>query len=118
MRRHESLFLVDIVRAADSVAGFVAGSSEERFLASDLLQSAVAYKLLIIGEAANHLPESVRERHGSVAWSDARALRNVLAHQYFGLTWPVIWRIATRNLPALRDQVDDILRSDYPEALR
>lgn len=50
--RTDDLYLADIVQAAESVSQFVAGLDETRFVADDLVRSAVLHKLTVIGEAA------------------------------------------------------------------
>ncbi len=57
--RHEgwrhALYLRDMTETADEITGFLAGFSEEQFLAGDLRQSAVLQKLSARGEAAARL---------------------------------------------------------------
>ena len=50
--RREILYLTDIVEASDHIANFIDGVTFERFQQSELIRSAVAQKLAIIGEAA------------------------------------------------------------------
>jgi len=50
--RHESLYLNDIVEAADHIAEFISGADFDAFQESEMLRSAVVQKLSIIGEAA------------------------------------------------------------------
>jgi uncharacterized protein with HEPN domain len=47
--RDEQLYLLDIVEAADAIERFLEGVTESDFDASELIQSAVVYKLTIIG---------------------------------------------------------------------
>ena len=49
--RREVLYLSDIVEAADHIAEFISGIDLDDFARSELVRSAVAQKLLIIGEA-------------------------------------------------------------------
>jgi uncharacterized protein with HEPN domain len=47
--RHESLYLTDIVEAADHIAEFIFSADIQEFQESELLRSAVVQKLAIIG---------------------------------------------------------------------
>ena len=50
--RHESLYLTDIVEAADYIAEFIEGTDFQAFQESELLRSAVVQKLAVTGEAS------------------------------------------------------------------
>jgi uncharacterized protein with HEPN domain len=64
--RHESLYLSDIVEAADYIAGIdlagidLAGIDYDTFEKSELLRSAVVQKLAMIGEAASRVSEDLK----------------------------------------------------------
>ena len=83
--RHESLYLTDIVEAADHIAEFIAGIDFRAFQQSEMLRSAVVQKLAIIGEAAARVSEELKTRHPQVPWPQIIAFRNILVHAYFGI---------------------------------
>ena len=74
-----------------------------------MLQDAVIRNLEIIGEAAKGLPESFRDSRLDVEWRKISALRNILAHAYFGIDNEVIWDLATKEVPLLQNRVRKIL---------
>ncbi len=71
----------------------------------------------MIGEAARQVDPAVRERHPQVPWRDLGAFRNLAIHDYFAVEWPLVWAIATRDVPELGQQVRAILATDYPLVL-
>lgn len=71
-----------------------------------------------IAEAARGLNAAVRDRHPQVPWSRIVAFRNVAVHEYFAIEWPTVWPVATREVPALRDQVLAVLQVEFPELAR
>jgi uncharacterized protein with HEPN domain len=73
----------------------------EGFGANDQLVAAVSYELLIIGEAAKAIPPEIQVRAQSLDWDGMRAMRNVVAHEYFGVDLKVVWETATRDVPAI-----------------
>lgn len=111
--RREELYLRDIVEAADFVAQFISGLDRSEFQESELVRSAVAHKLSIVGEAAAHVPEDVRSRHPEVPWAKIVAFRNIMIHAYFGVDWDEVWRAATRECPTLRAQVELVLHEEF-----
>ena len=74
--RLESLYLNDIVEAADHIAEFISGVEFVAFRESELLRSAVVQKLAVIGEAAGRVSEELKGRNGEVPWPQIIAFRN------------------------------------------
>jgi uncharacterized protein with HEPN domain len=111
--RREELYLRDIVDAADHTAQFIADSGPSGFRDSELVRSAVLQKLAVIGEAAARVSDELKRRHPEVPWSRIVAFRNILVHAYFGIDWDVVWLAASKQTPALRDQIAAILKAEF-----
>ena len=111
--RREELYLRDIVEAADFVAQFVDGLDRPAFQQSELIRSAVAHKLSIVGEAAARMPEEVRSRHPEIPWPKIVGFRNIMVHAYFGIDWDGVWRAATRERPALKVQIELVHEAEF-----
>ena len=109
MRRDEQR-LQDMKAALRWIADSMAGVSAKEFLSNELLRFAVAQQLTVVGEAASRLTAELKHRHPDVPWVDIAGLRNVLVHEYFGVHWPLVWKTATIDVPALETSVDEILR--------
>jgi uncharacterized protein with HEPN domain len=107
--RREILYLTDIVESADHIQTFLAGIDFEAFLNSEIIRSAVAQKLAVIGEAAGRISAATRNRAPQVPWPQIVAFRNILVHAYFGIDWEEVWRVAERRCPLLRDQIAGLL---------
>lgn len=99
--QRDSACLFDIVRACQAVAGFIAGCNEPGFRANDLLRSAVARKIEIVGEAARRLSPEFRAAHPQVPWRQIVGMRDRLIHGYDDIDWGKVWSVAAEELPAL-----------------
>ena len=62
-----------------------------------------------VGEAAKRIPETYREKHPSIPWRGLAAFRDVLIHQYAGVSIAEVWQIIDRDLSGLRDAILAIL---------
>lgn len=113
--RPEKLYLLDIVEAAEAIQRFCAPISEDAFLQDELRQSAVLQKLIIIGEAASHLPGSFRQSHSDIEWEDIVGFRNIAVHEYFAVLWQIVWNTAMQDVPVLYEKVQKILIDEYKE---
>jgi uncharacterized protein with HEPN domain len=111
--RPEKLYLTDIVEAADAIERFCGTINYDGFLGDELRRSAILQKLIVIGEAAARLSREFRETHPQVEWSDIVRFRNIAVHEYFSVNWKIVWVTATEDVPALRQQVVQILAAEY-----
>jgi uncharacterized protein with HEPN domain len=113
--RREELYLADLIDNARAVRGYLDGVTRERWDAEGILRDAVLYRMLLLGEIASALPGDLRDNHPEVAWRQIRAFRNLAVHQYFGVDWAVVWKIAQEEPALLETQVLAIVRAEYPE---
>jgi uncharacterized protein with HEPN domain len=113
--RPEELYLTDIMEAADAIQRFVEGTPRRDFFDDELRQSAVLQKLIVIGEAAARLPAEFRKRHPEIEWADIVGFRNIAVHEYFAVSWAIVWITATQDVPDLRGKVANILAEEYAD---
>jgi uncharacterized protein with HEPN domain len=111
--RPEKLYLFDILEAAKAVERFCANANKDQFLQDEILQSAVLQKLIVIGEAASHLPVEFREGHPEIEWLDIVGFRNIAVHQYFAIMWEIVWTTATADVPELQTQIAAIIKAEF-----
>jgi uncharacterized protein with HEPN domain len=66
--------------------------------------------LEVIGEAARQTPKAYREKHASILWREITNFRNVIAHEYFGLDFDIIWDVIKARIPYLDEQIKSLKR--------
>ena len=81
----------------------------EAFVADIRTQWAVEMGLIRIGEAVNRIPEDVLTRFPDQPWRQIVAMRNLAVHQYDDLEPHRLWRTVTRDVPALRAYLADVV---------
>lgn len=65
--------------------------------------------MMIIGEACRALSADFRTKYPTEVWALAGGLRNVIVHEYSGIDLGVVWNVIERDLPALKERVQEIL---------
>lgn len=55
------------------------------------------------------IPESTRLEHPAIEWKKIAGLRDILAHQYFGVDIEIIWDVLQNKLPALEQKINELL---------
>ncbi|WP_171988067.1 HepT-like ribonuclease domain-containing protein [Hyphomicrobium sp. NDB2Meth4] len=101
--------LYDIDANIDVVLARVAGRQPED-LATDLdLRYVLLHAFMIIAEAANKLPEPVRQQSPQVPWQDIIGMGTKIKHEYHRIDLNILWDAATVHLPTLRPIVKQLL---------
>ena len=108
-RREWSIRVDDMVLAIDKVLGYTAGMDKAAFTADERTIDAVVRNLIVIGEAAGHVPEDVVAANPQIPWARMRGMRNLAVHEYFGIDINVLWDTVVDNLPALLPALRDLL---------
>jgi uncharacterized protein with HEPN domain len=75
-----------------------------------LIQTWVIHHLQIIGEACRAISQSLKDRYSTVPWHKISGMRNILVHSYFGIDEAIVWSVVERDLPALKQEIEVILR--------
>ena len=76
---------------------------------------AVVRNLIVIGEAAVHVPEDICRKHPDVPWYEMRGMRNFVVHKYFRASDAVIWDTVHVDLPPLPALIKKILEENSDE---
>ena len=110
--REWRLRIEDILEAIRKIQRYVSGLSFDEFCADDKVVDAVVRNLEVIGEAARHIPPEIESRHPDLPWIAMRGMRNILAHEYFGVNLSILWHTIQQNLPPIIEKLDKILASE------
>ena len=99
----------DILDAIFEIQRFVHGTDYESFKNDDKSIRAVEMNFIIIGEAANQIPEEIEEKYSSIPWSLMRAMRNRIVHVYFRVDEKLMWDTIQKDLPPLIPELEKLL---------
>ena len=116
MKRNNTLFLKDIVKAFEYIQNFVEGMTFEEFLRDEKTSSAVIRKFKIIGEAVKNLPEFIRNKYPDIMWKDIYGMRDRLIHGYFGIDYFIVWNSIEFDIPKILFSVSQIIDDLEKEA--
>ncbi len=108
--RHWRFYIQDMIEFSEKVLSYTDGLDQEAFIADGRTYDATLRNLELIGEAATHIPESVRLAHSEIPWHAIIGTRNRLAHAYLTISDSIIWGIIQEAIPdlllALRNLLD------------
>lgn len=100
----------DILEALAEIQSFTRGMDFDSFSADTRTQKAVELDLIIIGEAATHIPDEIEQEYPQIPWSLMSAMRNRLVHVYFAVDERLLWDTIQNDLPVLLSSLQSLLR--------
>jgi len=102
-------FLRDLVEACRSIIRFVENISLDAYLADEKTRFAVMRGFEIMGEAVRHLPEELKQVHPEIPWAMMTAVRNRLAHGYFGIDDTILFTTIEVDLKPLLGKLERLV---------
>lgn len=108
-KRKPDIYLQDILESIQQIEKYLDGVDENNFYQNSEKQDAVLHRLEIIGVAAKHISDDIRDKYDKVPWRKIAGMRDIIIHEYFGVTLSMIWIVTQRELPDLKLKIKDII---------
>lgn len=103
--------LISIEKHITVILQYMKGiSTLDEFSDNSLVQDAVVFNLLQIGELAkSKLSDTFKKTHSDIPWNDIYGFRNRLVHDYENIILTIVYEAITEDLPTLKKLVDKVL---------
>ena len=77
-----------------------------------MIVDAIIRNFEIIGEASKNVPAEIKNKCPEIPWKKMYGLRNLIAHEYFGIDYEMIWEISKNNLPQNSIDIRNIIEKE------
>jgi uncharacterized protein with HEPN domain len=101
----------DILTAISEIQSFTEGLTFEDFQNDRKTIGAALYTLAIIGEVARTIPPDLESAHPEIPWDDMRDMRNIIVHEYFQVSLPIVWQTIQEDIRALEFPLRHLLNT-------
>lgn len=110
-KRDDTVYLSDILESIGIIADFIGNLTEFEFSSNLLVHDAVIRRFEIIGEAASKISTPLKNQSSHIEWGLMKDMRNKLIHEYFGVSSVTIYQTVKADLPILKEQIEQLLKS-------
>jgi uncharacterized protein with HEPN domain len=86
------------------------GEDYEVFKRDSVYKNATALCVLQIGELTTHLTDDFKQTYTGIPWTQIKALRNLIAHNYGKIDDESLWETITNDIPKLKDYCSTIIQ--------
>jgi uncharacterized protein with HEPN domain len=112
LKREFILYLEDMLQSMERIEEYLGDLDFRKFKMNYLVVDAIIRNFEIIGEASNNIPGDIQEKYPEIPWRKMYGLRNLIAHEYFGIDYEMIWEIAKNNLPKNQTDLSEIVKKE------
>ena len=105
MKRNQNLYLQDVRESIIAIEEYTHDLTKENFFSNRQVQDAVARRLEIIGEAVKSIGDDFKNKHPQIPWKKIAGMRDIIAHEYFGVKLDRVWTVVKEDLPSLKEKI-------------
>ena len=106
MSRSDEELVADILEASRKLSEIVT-LGRENYDRNWVVRSAVERQLEIIGVAAGNLSEDMARRRPDLPIRTAKAMRNLISHEYFNVSCDIVWETIVISVPEFASLISE-----------
>jgi uncharacterized protein with HEPN domain len=108
--KDDRLYLINIQESIERIEEYTQ-DGKDAFLDDKKTQDAVLRNLHTLAESSQRISNKLKEQSAQVDWRTLSAFRNVVVHDYLGISLEQIWDIVENDLPNLKKNISTILKN-------
>lgn len=109
--KDDRVYLEDMLFSIAKVKEYTRFITEDDFERSEEKQDAVLRRISILGEAAKKVSMETKSRDTEIPWRAIAGMRDIVIHQYFGVSLALVWRVVISDLPRIEPRLKALLAS-------
>ena len=112
INRNYNLYFEDMLTSMLRIEEYIGDMEFRKFKMNYMIVDAIIRNFEIIGEASKNVPAEIKNKYPEIPWKKMYGLRNLIAHEYFGIDYEMIWEISKNNLPQNSIDIRNIIEKE------
>jgi len=109
--KEDRVYLEDMLYCIRRIKAYTSFLSEDDFVRSEEKQDAVLRRISILGEAAKKVSAETKAIDPDIPWRAIAGMRDIVVHQYFGVSLGLVWRVVISDLPRIEPRLKALLQN-------
>lgn len=105
--KDDTFYVEQMLDAIQKIRAYTNTVSLEEFLKNGEKQSAIILQLIIIGELAKKLSDTLKSQT-NMPWKQIAGLRDRAVHDYYSLAMKDVWDTVQNDIPALENALEKV----------
>lgn len=106
--KDDRLYLIHIKEAIEWIEEYTQ-EGEDALLIDHKTQDTVLRNLHTLAESTQRISKHLKDEYPQIDWRTISAFRNVVVHDYLGVSPEQIWDIVENDLPGLKQNIIEVL---------
>ena len=104
----DNQYIERLIKYCDKIIEYMKPvNSFNEFISKPEKVDAVILNLEQIGETAKKLSKEIKEKYSEINWPSIIGLRNMISHEYEGISLEIIYEIARNHIDALKNNLSN-----------
>ena len=106
--KDNNYYIARILEDIRFIINHTAVLSIDDFIADEVLQDSMMFRLVQISESAGRLTPEFKEKHSSIPWGDIAGLRNRIVHDYGNVNLQIVFDTLKDDIPDLKEIIETL----------
>lgn len=102
------VYIEDVLESIEKIEEYIKPITEKDFYKNTQVQDAVLRQLEVIGEAVKNMPFEFRDKYPEIPWKKIAGIRDILIHQYFGVSLERTWKVVKEDIIDLKNKIIEV----------